>query len=271
MRIISWNINGLRAVIEKGFLNFIEKYYPDILCLQEIKIDKSLLFPLQLDFNSQTNSLNGKNDLIDLSNYYEYWNPADKKGYSGTAIFSQKLPTNVTKEKNIPTSSSEGRIITAEYDKLFLINVYVPNGKDDLSRIPLRKNEFDPGLLDYAKSLQLNKPVIICGDFNVAHNEIDVYNPSQKKGHHGFTKEERTGFQNYLDAGFIDIYREQHPQKTDAYTWWSYLGNSRARNAGWRIDYFLISSSLQNNIEQVTILDEVYGSDHAPIMIDIKL
>lgn len=271
MRIISWNINGLRSVIDKGFVNFIEKYHPDILCLQEIKIDKSLLFPDQLSFESQNNTLNGKNELIDLPNFYEYWNPAEKKGYSGTAIFSRQLPTNVTKVVNIPTSSSEGRIISAEYESFILINVYVPNGKDDLSRIPLRENDFDPGLLKYALLLESNKPVILCGDFNVAHNEIDVFNPSTKKGHHGFTKEERAGFQAYLDAGFEDIYRSLNPQKKDAYTWWSYLGNARVRNAGWRIDYFLISKSLKAKIENVVILDDVYGSDHAPIMIDIKL
>ena len=264
MKIFSWNVNGIRAVIKKGdFTDFIKKYSPDILCLQETKAKQ------------------GQAE-IDLPNYEEFWNSADRAGYSGTAIFTKNKPLSVRYGFSDKINSkynfadkygdvlSEGRVITAEFDEFFLVAVYTPNAKDDLTRLSLRDKVWDPAFLDYVKELEETKPVIFCGDLNVAHREIDLANPKQKVGKHGFTKEERAGFQHYLDAGFIDIFRKIHGDKPNQYTWWSYLARSRERNSGWRIDYFLVSSTLKNRITNAEIHPEQMGSDHCPISLTIK-
>ncbi len=263
--IISWNVNGIRAVIKKGFLDFINKYNPDILCLQETKAERHQV-------------------VIDLPDYTEYWHSSTgKKGYSGTAIFSKTKPKNVV--LGFPTeiikkykltdeqgrdSLSEGRVITAEFDKFFLVNVYTPNAKDDLTRLNFRYAHWDKAFLDHLKILEKTKPVITCGDFNVAHEEIDLENPKANRGEHGFTDEERAGFSNFISSGFIDIFREQHPGETKKYTWWSHWGDARTHNVGWRIDYFLASSKLKKNISESFILPEVMGSDHCPVGIKVE-
>ncbi|PIR04333.1 MAG: exodeoxyribonuclease III [Candidatus Magasanikbacteria bacterium CG11_big_fil_rev_8_21_14_0_20_39_34] len=266
LTIISWNVNGLRAVIRKKlFLPFIQKYHPDILCLQETKAQQD-----QVE--------------IDLPDYTEYWHSAEKKGYSGTAIFSQKdalnviygIPSHIYKKSSLLDDQNrdanlEGRVIVAEYEKFFLANVYTPNAKDDLSRLELRYKQWDPIFLRYMKFLEEKKPVIFCGDLNVAHQEIDLARPKQNVGVHGFTNEERERFQDFLDAGFIDTYRDKHADTLDAYTWWSHWGTARARNVGWRIDYVLTSQSMKKNIKEAFILPEVMGSDHCPVGIVLKL
>ena len=270
MKIFSWNVNGLRAVIKKGeFQKFIDTYDPDILCIQETKMQ-----PGQVK--------------IDLPEYQEFWNSAERPGYAGTAIlvkngFSDLIPRNAF--YNFPENivdrheiaadqfgdpNTEGRILTLEFDKFFLVNVYVPNAKDELLRLGLRAEVWDPAFRDYVSGLRQQKPVIFGGDMNVAHHEIDVANPKTKVGKHGFTKEERSGFQNFLDAGFIDSFREIHGNKPEQYTWWSYLGNSRARNAGWRLDYFLVDEKLCKNLKNATIYADQMGSDHCPVSIELE-
>ena len=266
MKLFSWNVNGLRAVINKGnFEPFIQTFQPDILCLQETKLQ-----PDQLK--------------LDLAGYQQIWNSALKKGYSGTAIFSKTAPLRVT--QNLPDElikkyqltpdsygdpNNEGRVLTVEYKEFFLVNVYTPNSKSDLSRLDLRSERWDPAFLEYLLILQQQKPVIFCGDLNVAHQEIDLKNPKPNIGKHGFTDEERSGFQAFLDAGFIDTFRQQHPQQTDAYTWWTHWANARARNVGWRIDYFLVHQSLAKKIQQTAIHPAVMGSDHCPISLEIAI
>jgi exodeoxyribonuclease-3 len=264
MKIISWNVNGIRAVIKKGlFLPFVEKYQPDILCLQETKAEKSQI-------------------VIDLPEYKEYWNSALKKGYSGTAIFSKIEPLSVVNgfsEKIVNKFKlerdeygdpmTEGRVITAEYKDFYLVNVYTPNAKDDLSRIPLRYKHWDPAFLAHCKELEGKKPVIFCGDLNVAHTPDDLARPKENEGLKGFTKEEREGFQNFVDAGFVDSFRLFN-KGNGFYTWWSNWANSRERNIGWRIDYILVSESIKNKIISAQILKDVYGSDHCPVLLKIK-
>lgn len=263
MKIFSWNINGIRAVIRKGELqNFINTYDPDILCLQETKAEQG-----QAEF--------------DLPQYKEYWNSSStKKGYSGTAIFSKIEPINITND--IPDhlaeehgliadkyghSNDEGRVIAAEFDKYYVVTAYTPNAKDDLTRIPLRQ-QWDRAMTAYCAELQKSKPVIYCGDMNVAHTEDDLANPKPNKGKKGFTEEERTGFDNWLMAGFVDTFRI-FTQGNGHYTWWSHFAKSRERNVGWRIDYFLVSKSLENQIKSAEIHAEQMGSDHCPISISI--
>lgn len=265
MRIISWNVNGIRAVVKKGlFAPFVEKYQPDILCLQETKAEQ-------------------KQSPVDLPDYQEFWNSAVKKGYSGTAIFSKTQPLNVS--NNFPEKilkkfgpladsygdpATEGRIITAEFEKFYVVTVYTPNAKDDLSRIPLRNKHWDPAFLAYCKDLEKTKPVIFCGDLNVAHTPDDLARPKENEGNKGFTKEERAGFQAFIDAGFIDTFRIFH-KGNGHYTWWSHFANARARNVGWRIDYVLVSSALKSKVVSAKILPEVLGSDHCPVEIVISL
>lgn len=263
MKLFSWNVNGIRAVIRKGEFNrFISVYDPDILCLQETKALKD-----QVE--------------IDLLDYEEYWNSSTtKKGYSGTAIFSKVKPIEVTND--IPEqyvksgglvsddyghSNQEGRVITAQYENFFLVNTYTPNAKDNLSRLPLRQ-QWDEAITSYCSNLQKIKPVVYCGDMNVAHTELDLANPNQNKGKKGFTKEERAGFDNWLSAGFIDTFRI-FKQGSGYYTWWSNFANSRARNIGWRIDYFLVSSSLKADVVSANIHPEQMGSDHCPVSIEL--
>ena len=256
-KIISWNVNGIRAVIKKGFLNFIKQYNPDILCLQETKAR-----PEQVE--------------LDLPHYpYKYWNWAEKKGYSGTAIFSKIKPLDVVNGVDISKHDSEGRIITLEYEDYYLVNVYTPNSKRELTRLPYRYDEWDPDFLEYICALEKIKPVIFCGDLNVAHTEIDLANPKTNKttksspGNAGFTDKERESFDNILSKGFIDTFREFNSESGN-YSWWSYRANVRERNIGWRIDYFCLSPQLRSQLHNSIILPEVKGSDHAPILMELN-
>ena len=265
MRIYSWNVNGIRAVVRKGALQeFMAKHQPDILCLQETKAQQ------------------GQAE-IDFEGYEEYWNSAEKKGYSGTAIFTKIKPIKVingfpedfAKKYNFiddetRDSANEGRVLTAEFDKFYLVTVYTPNAKDDLSRIPLRHKHWDPAFLAYVKQLEKTKPVVFCGDLNVAHTEDDLANPKPNRGKKGFTDEERSGFQNFLDNGMVDTFR-LFKQGNGYYTWWSHFANARARNVGWRIDYFVASGSLENKIKSAEIHPKVMGSDHCPISIELEM
>jgi exodeoxyribonuclease III len=264
MKIYSWNVNGIRAVLKKGtFQSFLQAHQPDILCLQETKAERG-----QVE--------------IDLPDYREYWNSAVKKGYSGTAIFSKQEPLAVTNgfpgdftqrfkfaDELQRDSAEEGRVITAEFEKFFVVTVYTPNAKDDLSRIPLRFEHWDPAFLAYCRQLEKKKPVIFCGDLNVAHTELDLANPKPNVGKKGFTDEERKGFQNMVDAGFVDTFR-LFKQGNGHYTWWSHFANSRARNVGWRIDYVLVSPQLRNDVTGADIHADVMGSDHCPVSITLK-
>ncbi|MCA9329036.1 exodeoxyribonuclease III [Candidatus Saccharibacteria bacterium] len=265
MKLYSWNVNGIRAVINKGaFSEFIEEHNPDILCLQETKANRD-----QVE--------------IDLPNYQEYWNSATKKGYSGTAIFSKIKPLKVVNDfpQNILNKyqitgdkygdpNSEGRVMAAEFDDFWVLTVYTPNSKGDLARLELRHKCWDPAFLAYVKQLETTKPVLFCGDLNVAHQEIDLANPKPNIGKHGFTNEERTGFQNFITAGFIDTFRTLHPDVQGAYSWWTHWANSRARNVGWRIDYWMASNTLKNRIKKAEIHSEVMGSDHCPVSVTIE-
>ena len=229
MKIISWNVNGIRAVLKKGFLDFINDFNPDIICIQETKAH-----PEQVD--------------LDLDNYkYKYWNSATKKGYSGTAIFSKIKPISVQNDMNIEKHDDEGRVICMELKNYFLVTVYTPNSKRDLSRLEYRSKEWDRDFLIYLKELEKIKPIIFCGDLNVAHKEIDLKNPKTNKRNAGFTDEERLGFDNYINSGFLDTFR-MYNKEPNHYTWWSYMFNSRAKNVGWRIDYFCISEILKKKI-----------------------
>ncbi|MAZ67858.1 MAG: exodeoxyribonuclease III [Candidatus Marinimicrobia bacterium] len=251
MKIISWNVNGIRAVIKKGFYDFIDEYKPDILCLQETKAH-----PEQVD--------------IKLNQYpYQFWNSAEKKGYSGTAIFSKKEPLSVKNNIGIDKHDNEGRVIAVEFEDYFLVTVYTPNSKRELLRLEYRAQEWDVDFLKYLKKLEEEKPVIFCGDLNVAHKEIDLKNPKTNKRNAGFTDEERSGFDNYIASGFIDTFRE-FEKGEGHYTWWSYMFNSRAKNVGWRIDYFCISQILRSKLAKSYILKDVMGSDHAPVAIEIN-
>lgn len=266
MKIYSWNVNGIRAVIRKElFMPFIQKEQPDILCLQETKAKQ------------------GQAE-IDLPDYTEFWYSADKAGYSGTAIFSKTpplqvvngFPQDIIKAYKVTGDTfgdpnSEGRIIAAEFEKFWLVTVYTPNAKDDLGRLELRHKQWDPAFLAYCKQLEKSgKPVVFCGDLNVAHTEDDLANPKPNRGKKGFTDEERQGFQNFLDAGFVDTLR-LFKQGNGFYTWWSHFANSRARNVGWRIDYFLVSEDLRNHVVAADIHSSVLGSDHCPVSIELDI
>lgn len=265
MKLYSWNVNGIRAVLKKNLFHpFLTEHSPDILCLQETKAERD-----QFE--------------IDLPGYHEYWNSAVKKGYSGTAIFSKQQPLEVINgfphdfakrfkfaDELERDAGEEGRVITAEFAKFYVVTVYTPNAKDDLSRLPLRHKHWDPAFLAYCKQLEHKKPVIFCGDLNVAHTEIDLANPKPNRGKKGFTNEEREGFQNFLNAGFIDTFR-LFTQDGGHYSWWSNFANARARNIGWRIDYFLVSQALGPNIKAAEIHQKVMGSDHCPVSITLDL
>ena len=250
MKIISWNVNGIRAVMKKGFPDFVKKYDPDILCLQETKAHPDQVDELLHDYE------------------HHFWNSADKKGYSGTAIFSKIKPLNVSYGGGIDVGDTEGRIVTAEFDEFFLVNVYTPNSKRGLARLDYRQ-EWDKLFFNYLKELEKSKPVITCGDLNVAHTEIDLKNPKTNHKNAGFTKEERKGFTNYLNNGFIDTFRE-FTKEGGHYTWWSYMFQARKKDIGWRIDYFCISKILRKCLINSTILKTILGSDHCPIMIEIE-
>jgi exodeoxyribonuclease III len=265
MKLYSWNVNGIRAVVTKGtFQKFIAEHDPDILCLQETK------------------AMQGQAE-IDLPQYEEFWNSAERKGYSGTAIFTKTkplsvdygLPLKIAKQFGLANDgygdpNTEGRIITAEYDDFYLVTVYTPNSKEDLSRLSLRHKHWDPAFLTYLKILEQRKPVIFNGDLNVAHTEDDLANPKPNIGKHGFTHEEREGFQKFIDAGFVDTFR-MFTQGNGHYTWWTHWANARSRNVGWRIDYFLVSEALKDKVLNAEIHASVMGSDHCPISIELDL
>lgn len=265
MKIYSWNVNGIRAVVRKGaFQEFIAKEQPDIVCLQETKAKQ------------------GQAE-VELPHYEEFWYSADKAGYSGTAIFSKVKPLHVINgfpkdiiEKFKVTGDTygdpnlEGRVIAAEFETFWLVTVYTPNAKDTLDRLELRHKHWDPAFLAYCKELEKTKPVVFCGDLNVAHTEDDLANPKPNRGKKGFTDEEREGFQNFLDAGFVDTLR-LFKQGNGYYTWWSHFANARERNVGWRIDYFLVSESLKGKVEAAAIHPQVMGSDHCPVSINLDI
>ncbi len=249
MKLISWNVNGLRAVLRKNFLEYLAAEAPDILCLQEAKA--------------------GPNDVEQLwpATYTTYWNCAQKKGYSGTVIFSRTRPLNVTCGINMAEHDNEGRVLTAEYPDFFVVNVYVPNSKRELTRLPYRQ-QWDRDFLRYLKKLERRKPVIFCVDLNVAHTEIDLANPKANVRNHGFTIEERTGFGALIKAGFIDTFRE-FEKAGGHYTWWSPMSGARSRNVGWRIDYFLLSPALRPRLKHAFIRCDILGSDHCPVGIEL--
>ena len=251
MKLISWNVNGLRAVLRKNFLEYLDGEKPQMLCLQETKA--------------------GPDDVEQLwpAAYTSYWNTAQKKGYSGTALLTKTRPLKVTNGMGIAEHDKEGRVLTAEYPDFILVNVYVPNSKRELSRLPYRQ-QWDRDFLRYLKKLERKKPVIFCGDFNVAHTELDLTNPKANVKNHGFTPEERAGFTAFVKAGFLDTFREF---ETDGghYTWWSSMPGVRARNVGWRIDYFLISAALRPRLKRAFIRADVQGSDHCPVGIEINV
>lgn len=265
MLVMSWNVNGIRAVERKDvLLPLLKKFEPDVLCIQETKAQ-----PDQI--------------TMDFGDYHVHWHSAEKKGYSGVGILSkieplsvaEGLPEKITKKHKIRSDeygdpAKEGRVIAAEFDKLFVVSVYTPNAKDDLSRIPLRHKTWDPAFLDYMKELERKKPVVFCGDLNVAHTEDDLARPKPNEGKKGYTKEEREGFQNYLDNGFVDTFRV-FTKGNGHYTWWTHWGNARANNVGWRIDYCVVSDKLKSKVKAAEIHAEIMGSDHCPISVQLAV
>lgn len=259
MRIYSWNVNGLRAVLNKGALqNVIKCENPDIICLQETKAKQ------------------GQAE-IDFPEYEELWNSAERAGYSGTAIFTKAkplsvknfLPTEINMTDEFGNPLTEGRVLTAEFENFYLVNVYTPNSKNQLERLGLREKKWDPEFLNYLKELEETKPVVTCGDFNAAHEEIDIARPNTNHHSAGFTNEERQGITNLIDAGFVDTFRSLHPDEV-RYTWWSHWGHARENNVGWRIDYFFVSKVLKNNLKSAEIHEALMGSDHCPISIELE-
>lgn len=249
MKIISWNVAGFRAVLKKGFDDFFREIDADIFCIQESKVLEE-----QFDYRPE--------------GYKMYLNPAEKKGYSGTLVFTKIDPINVSYGMGIEEHDKEGRIITLEYDKFYLVTVYTPNAKNDLSRLEYRM-KWEDDFKSYLKMLELTKPVVVCGDLNVAHNEIDIKNAKSNRGSAGFTDEERDKFSKLLEAGFIDTFRYLYPEKIK-YSWWSYMGHARENNTGWRIDYFVVSNNFIDKVNDSIIHDHILGSDHCPIEIDIE-
>jgi exodeoxyribonuclease III len=249
-RLISWNVNGIRSVREKGFLDFFKEVDADVFCLQETKVSEG-----QIELN--------------LEGYFQYWNYAQKKGYSGTALFTKIEPISVQYGLGIPEHDEEGRVICAEFENYYVITVYTPNSKRALERLSYRMI-WEDTFRAYLKKLEEKKPIIVCGDLNVAHKEIDLKNPSSNRKNAGFTDEERGKFTELMESGFIDTFRHFYPEEKDAYTWWSYMFKAREKNAGWRIDYFCTSQSLLENLENAKIYSEVYGSDHCPVELILK-
>ncbi len=250
-RFVSWNVNGLRAAVKKGFQESFDAIDADIFCLQETKLQEG-----QIDLR--------------LEGYHQYWNYAEKKGYSGTAVFTKEEPLAVTYGLNTPELDTEGRLITLEFPDYYFITEYVPNAQPELKRLDFRM-QWEDVFRDYVTELQKTKPVIFCGDLNVAHQEIDLKNPKPNRGKPGFSDEEREKFGTLLENGFVDSFRYKYPDATGAYSWWSYRFHARENNAGWRIDYFVVSDSIKDKIEDAKILSDVYGSDHCPVEIDLNL
>ena len=251
MKLISWNVNGIRACVGKGFMDFFREVDADIFCIQESKMQAG-----QLE--------------LDMPGYYQYWNYAEKKGYSGTAIFTKKEPVAVVNGIGIPEHDMEGRVITLEFDTFFMVTVYTPNSQNELKRLSYRMT-WEDAFRSYLKGLEERKPVVVCGDLNVAHKEIDLKNPKTNRMNAGFTDEEREKMTVLLDSGFIDTFRHFYPDEEQIYSWWSYRFKAREKNAGWRIDYFLVSDCLKDQLKDAKILTDIYGSDHCPIELDIEL
>ncbi len=251
MKLISWNVNGLRACVNKGFLDFFREADADVFCIQESKLQEG-----QID--------------LDLPGYFQYWNYAVKKGYSGTAIFTKKEPMTVSYGIGMEEHDQEGRVITLEYPEFYLVTVYTPNSQSELARLTYRM-KWEDDFLTYLKRLEEQKPVIFCGDLNVAHKEIDLKNPKTNRRNAGFTDEEREKFSRVLEKGFIDTFRYFYPDLEQVYSWWSYRFRARGKNAGWRIDYFCVSQCLEEKLEDAKILSEIQGSDHCPVELDIQL
>ena len=251
MKMISWNVNGLRAAMGKGFMDFFRQQEADIFCLQETKLQEGQI-------------------QLDMPGYYQYWNYAEKKGYSGTAVFTKRKPVNVMLGIGMEEHDREGRVITLEFDEFYFITVYTPNSQNELARLPYRM-EWEDDFLAYVKELEKDKPVIYAGDLNVARLEIDIKNPKTNRRNAGFTDEEREKIQRAVDSGFIDTFRFFNPQIEGIYSWWSYRFKARERNAGWRIDYFMASESLKDRLKDAKIHTEVMGSDHCPVELDIEI
>ena len=249
MKLISWNVNGIRACVNKGFKDFFKNVNADVFCIQETKCQKD-----QID--------------LEFEGYYSFWNSAEKKGYSGTAIFSKIKPLKVTYGIGIEEHDKEGRIITLEFDNFFLVNNYTPNSKRELERLDYRQ-VWEDEIRAYLLKLNKTKPVIMCGDLNVAHNEIDLKNPKTNHNNAGFTDEERSKMTELLNSGFTDSFRFLYPDKKGCYSWWSYMGHAREKNIGWRIDYFIVSNNINNKIKDAKIHSDIYGSDHCPVELDI--
>lgn len=249
MKLISWNVNGIRACVNKGFENFFKEADADIFCIQETKCQ-----PGQID--------------LEFEGYQSYWNSAEKKGYSGTAIFTKQKPLQVQYGIGIEEHDKEGRVITLEYENFYLVNIYTPNSKRELERLEYRQI-WEDEIRKYLSKLNKTKSVIMCGDLNVAHQEIDLKNPKTNRGNAGFTDEERSKMTELLEAGFVDSFRYLYPEKTDAYSWWSYMGRAREKNVGWRIDYFIVSEDMKKQIKEATIYPEIMGSDHCPVGLEI--
>jgi exodeoxyribonuclease-3 len=250
MKLVSWNVNGLRACVKKGFLDFFHEVDADLFCIQETKLQEGQI-------------------QLDLEGYYQFWNYAEKKGYSGTAVFSKLEPVSVKYGFDLDDSEPEGRIITLEYEKFFLINVYTPNSQRDLARLGFRL-EWEDKVRTYLQELDKTKPVILCGDLNVAHQEIDLKNPKSNLNNSGFTPEERGKMTTLLESGFVDSFRHLYPDREGAYTWWSYMLKVRERNIGWRIDYFITSNKVKDQIHEAKIYSEIMGSDHCPVSLEME-
>ncbi len=250
MRLISWNVNGIRACMEKGFLDFFKEVDADVFCLQETKLQAG-----QIE--------------LDLPGYYQYWNYAEKKGYSGTALFTKKEPLRVTYGIGIEDHDHEGRVITAEFEEFYVVTVYTPNAQEELKRLSYRM-QWEADFLRYLKGLEEKKPVIFCGDLNVAHKEIDLKNPKTNRKNAGFTDEERGCFDQVLQSGFIDTFRHFYPDREGIYSWWSYRFQARVKNAGWRIDYFVVSECLKDKLLDASIHTKVMGSDHCPVELALR-
>lgn len=251
MKLISWNVNGIRACMGKGFADIFNKLDADVFCLQETKLQEG-----QLEYEPE--------------GYYQYWNYAEKKGYSGTAMFTKKEPLTVIYGIGVDEHDHEGRVITAEFENCYVVTVYTPNSQDGLKRLDYRMR-WEDDFLKFLKQLEQKKPVIFCGDLNVARNPIDLKNPASNHHNPGYTDEERGKLNALLDSGFVDTFRHLYPDKTGAYSWWSYRFNARANNAGWRIDYFVVSDALKEKIQGVAIHSEIYGSDHCPVELEIEI
>ena len=262
MKLISWNVNGIRACVKKGFSEFFEEAEADIFCIQETK--------MQIIEGQESKEQEEIINMPIFDNYFKYWNSAEKKGYSGTAIFTKEKPISIKYGIGKEIHDKEGRVITLEFEKFYIVNIYTPNSKRELERLDYRQ-EWEDEIREYLKKLDSKKIVIMCGDLNVAHKEIDLKNPKTNHRNAGFTDEERNKMTELLDAGFTDTFRYLYPEKEGAYTWWSYMGKAREKDVGWRIDYFIVSKKVENKIKNAEIFSKIYGSDHCPVGLEIDI